>query len=119
MGPLFANVAGYVYLDLLIWAISPLIFLILRGPLIEYFAKEEGHIQSLTMKILLACTIAMVPSYFFLNFSPSFSWNSFSTTVNLDMGFFIFDFIIRTLEVVLISYKDTRRFATTENLSRG
>jgi len=32
-GPLFANVEGYVYLDLIIWGISPLIYLLFRSTL--------------------------------------------------------------------------------------
>ena len=32
-GPLFANLEGYVFLDLLIWGVSPLLFEVCRTPL--------------------------------------------------------------------------------------
>lgn len=34
-GPLFANVEGYVYLDLIVWGISPMLFLIIREKIIK------------------------------------------------------------------------------------
>lgn len=100
IGPLFANTSAYAYLDLVIWAISPLAFVFLRGPLIRYFSTGT-HIYQPTFRILIACTLAMIPSYLFLNFSPAFRWNGYSETFNLDMGYFLFDFIIRTMEVIL------------------
>lgn len=39
-GPLFANLEGYVFLDLLIWGVSPLLFELCRTPL-------RQHIQPL------------------------------------------------------------------------
>ena len=32
-GPLFANLEGYAFLDLLIWGVSPILFELCRAPL--------------------------------------------------------------------------------------
>jgi hypothetical protein len=32
-GPLFANLEGYAFLDLLIWGVSPILFELVRAPL--------------------------------------------------------------------------------------
>jgi hypothetical protein len=41
-GPLFANLAGYVFLDLLIWGVSPLLFEACRVPLRRYVQPGWG-----------------------------------------------------------------------------
>jgi hypothetical protein len=41
-GPLFANLEGYVFLDLLVWGVSPLLFEAFRVPLRRYVQPQWG-----------------------------------------------------------------------------
>lgn len=103
-GPLFANVEGYVYLDLMIWGLSPLVFLTLKSKLTRYFKKGKNLTRPATFKGMIFCILVLCLSYPFLNYSQDFNWNYFSRTFNLDMGYFVFDFIMRTLDVIKCSF---------------
>ena len=48
---------------------------------------------------IFLCFIAIVISFLFMNYSPSFRWNYFSRIVNLDFGYLLFDFACRCMEV--------------------
>lgn len=98
-GPLFANVEGYVYLDLLVWGLSPLAFLFIRQRFFDFFRNQNKAIRGKTFKGILILTSLLFSSYFFLNYSPKFNWNYFSRTFNIEVGYFIFDTLIRTFEV--------------------
>lgn len=100
-GPLFANVEGYAYLDLLVWGLSPLSFLFLRDKFKSFFSNQKRGVRDKTLKGIVALSIMIVTSYFFLNYSPMFNWNYFSRTFNIEVGYFIFDMLIRTFEVTL------------------
>ena len=104
-GPLFVNADDYANFDLLIWAVSPLIFLCLRDKLVSFFADHTRQLRGTTMFTFIACTFSITCSYFFLNVSPFFRWNNYSVTFNLDVGYFIFDFVIRTFEVLGVGYR--------------
>ena len=41
-GPLFADLEGYVFLDLIIWGVSPLLFEIVREPLRNEIKGDIG-----------------------------------------------------------------------------
>ena len=41
-GPLFANLEGYVFLDLLVWGVSPLLFEMVRPSLSAHIAVGDG-----------------------------------------------------------------------------
>lgn len=70
-------------------------------PKITKSLKQGGkHIKPTTLKILIIVCFIIMISYFFLNYSPLFNWNYFSRTFNLDMGYFVFDMMLRTLEVI-------------------
>jgi hypothetical protein len=98
-GPLFANVEGYVYLDLLVWGLSPLTFLFLRDRFFNFFRNQNKGVRSKTFKGIIIINCLIFISYFFLNYSPKFNWNYFSRTFNIEVGFFIFDMLIRTFDV--------------------
>ena len=88
-----------MYLDLMIWGLSPLVFLGLKSKLVRYFKESRHQTRPATLKGMILCILVMCLSYPFLNYSQDFNWNYFSRTFNLDMGYFVFDFIMRTLDV--------------------
>lgn len=98
-GPLFANVEGYVYLDLLVWGLSPLAFLFIRNRFFNFFRNQNKELRGKTFRGIIILTCVIFVSYFFLNYSPKFNWNYFSRTFNIEVGYFIFDTLIRTFEV--------------------
>ena len=98
-GPLFANVEGYAYLDLLVWGLSPLSFLFLRDKFFNFFRNQSKGVRDKTFKGIIILSCVLFTSYFFLNYSPIFNWNYFSRTFNIEVGYFIFDMLIRTFEV--------------------
>lgn len=105
-GPLFANLEGYVFLDLLIWGVSPLLFQICRNPLrmhISLPSDNSGQYASVVAQRrsgwLMGCSLTIAVAYLFMNYSESFRWNYFSRIVNLDFGFLLFDLACRCMEV--------------------
>lgn len=100
-GPLFANVEGYEYLDLIIWGLSPMVFLSLRPQITTYIEHNKHYMKSLTYTLLKWSMALVLLSYMFMNYSPLFNWNYFSRSFNLDFGYFIFDFLMRIFTVPL------------------
>ena len=87
-------------MDLIIWGLSPLVFLVIKTKLVAYLRKGKGNTRRGTLKGMVFCIFVLSLSYPFLNYSADFNWNYFSRTFNLDMGYFVFDFILRTLDVL-------------------
>lgn len=89
-------------MDLMIWGLSPLAFLALKGSLTQYLREAGGYMRPDTLRGMIICCCVLCLSYPFLNYSQYFNWNYFSRTFNLDMGYFVFDFLLRTFDVRLL-----------------
>lgn len=125
-GPLFANVEGYVYLDLIIWGISPLIYLLFRptlykmikpdistdkiatinetNKLIKQIQKHKKHLNFIhkrRLSFLITFSLAIFISFLFMNYSQTFNWNYFTRIINMDIGYLIFDFACRSMQLIV------------------
>ena len=100
-GPLFSNVVTYKYFDLIIWGVSPILFLILR-PYLNAVIQKSSHNYSLRLSILLVSVLLIWFSFMFMNYSQNFNWNYFSRIFNLDFGYIIYDFLLRVIAVINI-----------------
>jgi hypothetical protein len=100
-GPLFANLEGYVFLDLLIWGISPIIFWVFRTHIIRLITPD-GRIGYRRRRfiLLLLWSVSIFISFLFMNYSESFRWNYFSRIINLDFGYLLFDISCRCMQVM-------------------
>ena len=54
------------------------------------------------LKAMILFCLLVVLSYMFMNYSHTFNWNYFSRSFNLDFGYFIFDFLMRTFSVIIV-----------------
>lgn len=78
------------------WGLSPLTFLFLRDKFFRFFRNQSHGVRDMTFKGIILLSCLLLTSYFFLNYSPVFNWNYFSRTFNIELGYFIFDMLVRT-----------------------
>ena len=90
---------GYAYLDLIIWGLSPLIFLLIRPKLLLFIDSNKALSKSTHLRLMIFLCALAVLSYLSMNYSDSLAWNMFSKSFNVDFGYFLFDFLMRMFSV--------------------
>ena len=89
----------YAYLDLIIWGLSPLIFLLIRPKLLHFIDNNKALSKSTHLRAMVLFCALVVLSFLCMNYSNEFAWNLLSKSFNVDFGYFLFDFLMRMFSV--------------------